>query len=68
MKCPLLSIKDPYSAQHPPAPEYDCLKEECAWWNNTIGLCAVLQLSKSTYYAGLHIPGIEAKLDKGGKP
>ena len=28
----------------------DCLKEECAWWNETQGMCAVKDLAQQLGY------------------
>jgi len=46
MKCPLLTDKD-YSVQlERNLNTGDCIKEECAWWDQVYGRCTVLALSQ----------------------
>ncbi len=52
MKCPIL-IKVTKRWFRPPVYEpVDCLKEECAWWDKSIGACAVLGLDLSLSLIG----------------
>lgn len=62
MKCPLLSISVTRDDRMEGYQEHECLKEQCAWWNNTNEMCAILQLSKSVYFMGTHIAQIEIKM------
>jgi len=62
MKCPIRHASVIGAYDQTQYEDLDCLKEECAWWNSTNGMCAILQLSKSVYYAGLFLPLIEEKL------
>ena len=39
MKCPLLSIYDHESRQGKVIKSLDCLKEECAWWDEENSQC-----------------------------
>uniref|UniRef100_A0A6M3Y152 Uncharacterized protein n=1 Tax=viral metagenome TaxID=1070528 RepID=A0A6M3Y152_9ZZZZ len=45
MKCPLLNrVKLPYTETF----EYvvgECLKADCAWWNDVLQMCAVLRIA-----------------------
>ena len=46
MRCPMLTM---YATTFKPPEEYedrDCLKEECAWWDENADCCAVLELSR----------------------
>lgn len=60
MKCPLMS--QPYES----APyqskwhSIDCLKEECAWWDDYFQQCAILRLEKSL----THIDGVSQMIIK----
>lgn len=62
MKCPLLGTMRTvgHGELHPAFA--DCIKEKCAWWNNTNDMCAILQLSKSIYFAGLYLPEIKDRM------
>lgn len=62
MKCPLLREQWVEKKKEWVAEWADCQKEKCAWWDNTNGSCAILQLSKSIYYAGLYLPQILEKM------
>ena len=59
MKCPLLQSGWIANPQTVKTEITDCFEEECAWWNNTNNMCAILQLSKSVYFAGLELPEIK---------
>jgi len=62
MKCPMtMNTFGIYGEKVFDQPQ-DCLKEECAWWDGTNGGCAILQLSKSIYYAGLYLPLIKDRM------
>ena len=67
MKCPQSDQHFRYSKDGDRWEFADCLKEECAWWDNTHGICAVLQLSKAIYYMGLHIAQAEKKMPHEGQ-
>lgn len=62
MKCPLMNRVQYTKGLEIGYEVADCLKEKCAWWDNTNGMCAVLQLSKSVYFAGLHIAQAELRM------
>jgi len=62
MKCPLLCKELTPAEVEGSVFVTDCLKEECAWWDSTNSICALLQLSKSLYYMGLHIAQTEIKM------
>ena len=40
MKCPLLAMGAVAISSTVEAAESDCLKEECAWWNDRFGMCS----------------------------
>lgn len=67
MKCPLLAHKTYIEDDWPMQVYEDCLKEECAWWDNTNDTCAILQLSKSLYYMGIHVAQAELKMPHAGQ-
>jgi len=67
MKCPMLTMYAATSDYPESYQDRDCLKEECAWWDSTNNNCAVLQLSKSIYYAGTHIAQMEIKMPHEGQ-
>jgi len=62
MKCPLLSMTSYLRPEIKVVFGVDCLEEKCAWWNNTNGMCAVLQLGKSVYFMGLTLALMEEKM------
>ncbi len=41
MKCPLLEISWQIARPGEKAYKSDCLKEECAWWRESVELCAM---------------------------
>jgi len=62
MKCPLMRIPITTKGAADREKIDECIKEECAWWNETNGNCGVLQLCKSIYYIGTHVAQIEVKM------
>ena len=57
MKCPLLIIATPTETNELPPNHTDCLKEDCAWWVNSmvtlpdnevvdLGDCAIVRMSR----------------------
>jgi hypothetical protein len=62
MKCPLFVQAIVAYQGNDQEAKLDCLKEECAWWDNTNGLCAILQLSKAVYHDGMYLPQIAKEL------
>jgi len=62
MKCPLFIMNDTRAQLGEETEIGDCLGEGCAWWNNTNGMCAVLQLGKSVYFMGLTLALMEEKM------
>jgi len=45
MKCPLLQVAWMVNNKTESHEVFDCLKEECAWWDKTAENCVVLQLA-----------------------
>lgn len=45
MKCPLIMIGVEAWSVKPPGTEGNCLKADCAWWDDAEGRCAVLYLT-----------------------
>lgn len=62
MNCPLFAMFQPFACRKQGISDYDCLKEECAWWDNTNKECAILQLSKSIYFMGGEVAQMEVKM------
>lgn len=62
MKCPLLAIawSGVVAKQQEDYP--DCIKEECAWWDNEYNLCCVNRLSAGLAEMVALLNGIEAKM------
>jgi len=50
MKCPLLILAYTYVPGPTAENVGDCIKEECAWWNETQGMCAVKDLAQQLGY------------------
>jgi len=54
MKCPLLTVKEISPECLKDYPGGDCLKEECAWWDDTLKTCAISRianrLDQMTYF------------------
>jgi hypothetical protein len=50
MKCPLFAMFQPFACRKQGISDYDCLKEECAWWDEETGLCSVKVLAFSSSY------------------
>ena len=44
MKCPLFCIGDYNLPALIEGPAFNCLKEECAWWNSELEACFVVSL------------------------
>ena len=44
MKCPLLLIDDPFNGRRADFTRTNCLQEECAWWEDTIGKCSIRRI------------------------
>lgn len=47
MKCPLFCIGDYNLPSIKGSSDFDCLKEECAWWDDGTPGCALLAVAKS---------------------
>lgn len=67
MKCPILPAES-WSAENPSsmAPA-DCLREECAWWEQVLKLCAIKELALELRYAQQRIADIAVKVHGGTK-
>ena len=50
MKCPLLKGEIKLEDADVTMDFIDCLKEECAWWDEDFGRCAVLAVAKELAY------------------
>ena len=62
MKCPLL-YGCWIARQREELPELsDCLKEECAWWNNDSFMCALLDIDVKLKVLGLILNDIKGKM------
>ena len=52
MKCPLFCIGN-YSVENiKRSPNFDCLKEECAWWDLAHMCCAMIALNQTFVAVG----------------
>ena len=58
MKCPLFVQSYMLKTGAAPTHQCDCLKEECAWWNEYFGKCCV---AVSSYLKGIEGHRLEIK-------
>lgn len=67
MKCPI----SPWGLRSstPPVRESfkDCLKEECAWWEQDLNLCAIKELALELRYTQLRLADMEKKMPHKGQ-
>ena len=47
MKCPLFAMFQPFASRKQGISDYDCLEEECAWWNKGLEFCFIGQIATS---------------------
>jgi len=62
MKCPLRSISTKYPDEQIGHDDLNCLKEECAWWDEPCEWCAILTLSRALTALGSVVDEIKEKL------
>ena len=67
MKCPLLFIaytnmEDEYFDLHSV-----CLKEECAWWEQDLNLCAIKELALELRYTQLRLADMGTQMPHKGQ-
>ena len=60
MKCPLFAISSKEQVRRGFLTHIDCLKEECAWWNKTFGMCSQ---AVGAYLKGIAVRRREAMND-----
>jgi hypothetical protein len=53
MMCPLLAIALGPTAAKVQQPLPECQKEECAWWEETQGLCCIKNMGRMLGYMSL---------------
>jgi len=62
MKCPLIAVAIVRELGEPLGDEADCLKEECAWWVQDSGMCALTTLAIVSQWTSKHTENISKKL------
>lgn len=67
MKCPLRSAITHYPLEEVGIDTFDCLEEECAWWNDTVKACSITQIGVSLMAINAHLRDIASKTPLGGK-
>lgn len=58
MKCPLRSFRGKGTYDQDQSEDLDCLKEECAWWDNKFDGCSILELNRTLYLISEYIERI----------
>lgn len=67
MKCPLLTM---YAITYDTPEKFkdrDCLKEECAWWEQDLSLCAIKEIALELRYTQLRLADIIEKRPSTGE-
>jgi len=64
MKCPLFCIGDFTKTNILECPSFDCLKEECAWWEPNDGRCSVVVLAQFIAGMGMNISRMVEKMPR----
>lgn len=62
MKCPLLSAGEYTRNVSHPTISCDCIKEECAWWNEAYSCCQLVELVHALGGIELHLKEIKEKI------
>ncbi len=62
MKCPLLRVDDRERSSYPLPIAPDCLKEECAWWDEADERCIVQTIPFELNRIGSALQVIENKM------
>ena len=66
MKCPLLSLA-PYAVLDPSHTQLiECLKEECAWWDEGLACCFIRSISYRLGGIANSLRDIASKTPQGG--
>ncbi len=68
MKCPLLLFEHYTTFEKIGSEVADCLKEECAWWDDRLGRCAVLTISRIMIDVGRQVEAIQSKMPHEEQP
>lgn len=64
MKCPLIFGNYMVRKGFIKSPDTDCLKEECAWWDNKLKLCSITALALETDLLSETMTHVLAKLSR----
>ena len=59
MKCPLLLLGYLMGYKTEPRTKAECLKEQCAWWEQDLNLCAIKEIALELRYTQQRIADIK---------
>ncbi len=62
MKCPLSNYVMERESGEDEVLLSDCLKGECAWWDETQGMCSIKNISQQLGYISTDLTQIEEKM------
>jgi len=62
VKCPLFAIASKEQERRGFLTHIDCIKEECAWWLEDIGMCAIRDLALELRYTQFRILDIKDRM------
>lgn len=67
MKCPILPKTQYHDGKEEQVILADCLKEECAWWEEAQGECSIKTIARGLEYISTDITQVLEKLSRGKK-